>query len=188
MNEIPIQPAKRLEWKQTWFLGVAALFVILMFAFVILPYVDPRRPGAVSGELAPDFDLSLLSGGASGDRVRLSDLRGKIVILDFWASWCKPCDEQTRSLATASRELGERARILGVATSDERGAALIHAERTGAPYSNGYDEGGLVGRAYRVDQLPTLVLVDQKGHMRGRFGEVLSAARVVELVAQLEEK
>lgn len=186
MSEANGNPQKTLRGRQTWFLAVSALSVILMFVFVILPYVNKKSGSSLSGESAQDFDLELLSGGAAGDRIRLSDLRGRPVVLDFWASWCKPCEEQRVQLAQAADALGERARILGIATSDERALAQAHVKQTMTSYSNAYDEEGLVGRAYRVEQLPTLILIDHKGHIRGRYSEVLSQARIEEIVAQVE--
>ncbi len=188
MNETATKSQKTLELKQTWFLGVTALAVIFMFAFVILPYVDPKKPSqSVSGQLAQDFDLELLSGGAVGDRLRLSDLRGKTVILDFWASWCKPCREQARALKLAAPRLGKNAVIVGVATSDLRGESQAYLQESEPAYSNVFDENGLVARAYHVDQLPTLMIVDKKGQIRGRYSRVLTADRLIELVQKWED-
>jgi len=188
MSEPTFNSQKTLKGGQTWFLAVSALAVILMFVFVILPYVGKKSGSSLSGETAQDFDLELLSGGATGDRIRLSDMRGRTVLIDFWASWCKPCDEQRVYLAQAAGTLGERARILGIATSDERGPALAQLSEQKTSYSNAYDKDGLVGRAYRIEQLPTLILIDPKGHIRGRYSEVLSKERIEEIVAQLEAK
>ena len=110
------------------------------------------------------------------------------VLVDFWASWCKPCEEQRVQLTQAAEALGERARILGIATSDERALAQAHVKEKATSYSNAYDEEGLVGRAYRIEQLPTVILIDQKGHVRGRYSEVLSKERIEEIVAQVEAK
>ncbi len=188
MSEAAGNPQKTLQGRQTWFLAVSALSVILMFVFVILPYVNKKSGSSLSGEAAQDFDLELLSGGAAGDRVRLSDLRGRTVILDFWASWCKPCEEQRVQLSQAAQALGEGTRILGIATSDERALAQAHVREAMTSYSNAYDEEGLVGRAYRIEQLPTLIFIDQKGHIRGRYSEVVSKERIEQIVAQLEVK
>ncbi len=188
MTEAPHKPQKTLELKQTWFLGVMALAVIFMFAFVILPYVDPKKPASsVAGQVAQDFDLELLSGGAPGDRLRLSDLRGSTVILDFWASWCKPCREQAQALEVAARRVGENVRIVGVATSDQRADALSYLETSRPPYPNVFDQDGQVGRAYGVAQLPTLMIVSARGEIRGRHSRILSAEKIVELVADLED-
>ena len=189
MTEPPPAPAKTLELKQTWFLGVAALAVVSMFVFVILPYVDPKKAGqAVAGQVAQDFDLELIGGGAPGDRVRLSDLRGKPVILDFWASWCQPCREQGLALVQAAAQLGDDVTILGIATGDQRKDALDYLATAQLPYSNGLDAEGEVGRAYQVAELPTLMILDANGQIRGRYSRVVDASQVIELVRALEVK
>lgn len=174
------QPQKTLKLRQTWFLGVMAAAVVLMFAFVILPYVDP--PAKMSGEVAADFDLELLSGGEPGDRVRLSDLRGRIVILDFWASWCQPCRLQAQALAEIAPQLGEDVYLLGIATSDTRDAALSYVREEEPPYPNAFDEAGIGRSGYHVETLPTLIIVDTQGQVRVIESRVLSGPEILALV------
>lgn len=186
MSATPPNPKKSLELRQTWFLGLMALAVVSMFAFVILPYVD-RAPPKLSGQEAPDFDLELLSGGAPGDRVRLSDLRGQIVILDFWASWCRPCKEQSKELGAVSSKLGDDVYVLGISTSDQRPAAQDFLKSENLPYANAFDEGGSVGGALHITQLPTLVVLDKSGVIVAAEPRVLSGAEVQELVARVRD-
>jgi peroxiredoxin len=155
-----------------------------MFAFVILPYVD-QKPAKLSGQEAPNFDLELLSGGAPGDRVRLSDLRGKIVVLDFWASWCRPCKEQSQVLSAVSSQLPKDVYLLGISTSDQRPAAEAFLKAENLPYANAFDEGGEVGGALHITQLPTLVVLDRSGVIVAAESRVLSAAEVTELISTL---
>lgn len=188
MRQAEPNAPKTLALSQTWYLGVTALAVIFMFAFVIVPYLDPKKQsGAIAGELAQDFDLELISGGDHGERIRLSDLRGKPVILDFWASWCKPCREQAIVLEAAYAKLGGRAQLLGIATNDQHPDALGFLDQAKPSYSNAFDADGLVGRAYQVAELPTLIVVDAKGQIRGRYNHIANAQQVVDIVEQLEK-
>ncbi len=181
MSDAPPVSKKSLELRQTWFLGLMAALVVLMFAFVILPYVD-QKPAKLSGQQAPDFDLELLSGGDSGDRVRLSDLRGQIVVLDFWASWCMPCREQSKVLSAVASELGSDVYLLGVATTDQRPSAVAFLEEEKPAYPNAFDEEGALGAALHITQLPTLVVVDASGVVKAAESRVLSADELLDLV------
>ncbi len=168
------EPAqKTLQPKQAWFLGAMALAVVLMFAFVILPYVDPKKP-KLSGAEVPDFDLPLLSGGAVGDRVRLSDLAGKRVVLDFWASWCHPCREQSELLARVAPSLEPDVYVLGIATSDQREDAAKFLGAHPPDFANAFDEESELGRALGVNQLPTLLVLDGRGTIRSASSRLLS--------------
>ncbi len=181
MSDAPAnQPQKTLQLRQTWFLGVMVAAVVLMFAFVILPYVDP--PTKMSGEIAADFDLELLNGGDAGDRVRLSDLRGRVVILDFWASWCQPCRQQAQALAEVAPQLGENVYLLGIATSDTQEAALGYVNEEKPLYPNAFDEAGISRSGYHVETLPTLVIVDTEGQVKVIESRVLSAPEILALV------
>ncbi len=175
---------KSLTFRQSWFLGVMALAVIFMFAFVILPYVDPK-PARLSGEKARDFSLELIAGGDPGSRIRLSDLSGKIVVMDFWASWCKPCREQTAILKQLATDLPPDVYLLGVATSDQREAAESYAVSSGAVYPSAFDEGGAVGAAFGVTSLPTMVIVDKEGVVRVIKSQIISRQELFSLLSSI---
>ncbi len=174
--------SKTLQPKQAWFLGVVAAAVTLMFAFVILPQLDPKEPSLV-GRQAPDFGLELLTGGERGDRVRVSDLKGRVVVLDFWASWCKPCEEQAAIMEQVAQEFaGQDVYVLGVATSDARDDARGFLAAHDVTYPSAFDEGNAVAQAYRVTVLPTVVVVDRAGRVVEAQARVMSRRELTELV------
>lgn len=175
-------PAKTLAPRQTWYLGVVLGAVVLVFAFVILPYVDPK-PASPVGQEAPSFGLELLAGGDKGDRVRLPDLRGNVVVLDFFASWCLPCREQAAAVEQVARDFaGKDVYVLGVGTSDGRDALMKFLSETKSSYPAAFDEGNVVANAYGVSALPTLVVVDRAGRIVDRQARVVSKRELSEVI------
>ncbi len=176
--------SKTLAPKQAWYLGVAFAFVVATFAFVILPYFDPKTP-SVAGREAPEFGLELIHGGDPGDRVRLSDLRGKVVVLDFWASWCKPCRAQSEIMDRLARKFeGKDVYVLGIATSDQREEADAFVQGHQLAYPSAFDEGSAVSNAYGVSVLPTLVLVGRDGTVLDVQARMVGERELTEAVEQ----
>ena len=114
------------------------------------------------GQPAPDFVLETFA----GDTVALSDLRGQVVVLNFWASWCKECEEEAADLqALAEAYDGRGATVLGVDYTDTEPAARAYLERFGVTYPNGPDAGGQISRAYRITGVPETIVIDTEGRI-----------------------
>src|SRR5262249_4596807 len=99
------------------------------------------------GEVAPDFELETLDGGT----VRLSDFRGRPVVVNFWASWCNPCRQEFPMFRSALADTHGRFALVGVDAGDLRGDARNFAREERATWPNGFDADGTVARGYGVD-------------------------------------
>jgi peroxiredoxin len=111
------------------------------------------------GQVAPDFELETIDGGT----VRLSDYRGRPVVLNFWASWCTPCrDEFPIFRDTLAAKDGAFA-MVGVDTGDLRGDARQFARDQRANWPNGFDSDSTVARGYGVDPLPQTFFIRSDG-------------------------
>ena len=144
------------------------------------------------GELAPDVDMPpLLYEGNEHGAVALSDLRGKIVYLDFWASWCGPCRVSFPQLEQLRDELGDRGfEVLAVSVDELAEEALTFLAGVEVSYPVVHDLQGSSPRRYGLLGMPTGYLIDREGILRlvhqgfrKRDGEKLR----VEIMHLLEE-
>lgn len=124
-----------------------------------------RPPAAEEGRAAPDFILHTLDGGS----IRLSDLRGKVVLINFWATWCGPCRQEVPELVrayTAERDRGLE--IVAVNLQEQEDKVRDFADEFGMQFPIALDRTGEVASAYRVQGsgLPTSVFVDRQGVVR----------------------
>lgn len=124
-------------------------------------------------EHAPDFEIALFD----GEVIRLSDLEGSVVVLNFWASWCPPCRWEMPSFEHMSKEYKDKGVIfLGVAISDYSPDARAFADKTGVTYPIGLDESGEIARSYRPTSMPTTFFIDREGVVSRKLVSVANEA------------
>lgn len=142
----------------------AVVAVAVVLGITVLPTFNPPRSKLV-GLPAAGFTLPVITGGEPGSRVRLSDLRGKVVVVVFWASWCAPCRAEAPVIdRVARRHEGKGVVVLGVATSgDDWQRAAEFAKSQNLGYTTLFDDGDHVASAFRVQELPTLAIIDKEG-------------------------
>ncbi|MDQ2076632.1 TlpA disulfide reductase family protein [Marinimicrobium sp. ABcell2] len=114
-------------------------------------------------EPAPDFTLKT----DSGENLRLAEQRGKVVMINFWASWCAPCREEMPILDELYQRY-ERAgfTLFGVNVEQDNRAAKRFLEDVGVSFPILYDPTSEVSRKYQVSAMPTTVMVDRDGQVR----------------------
>jgi thiol-disulfide isomerase/thioredoxin len=175
--------SKSSDPKQGWMFLALLVGVGLFFGLVILPYKGSGTQALnAAGVRAPDFSLPVILGGAEGSRVRLSDLRGRVVLLDFWASWCGPCREQMPAVEQVfGRTRDADTLVLGINTADSpQDAAQFLAQL--APHYTILSDSGEVARGYGATTLPTLVVIDRTGTITARKSAVLTTSELQELL------
>lgn len=141
------------------------------------------RPPAEPGTPAPNF--ALLDLETRGREVELAELRGRPVVLNFWASWCDPCREEAPQLAEAARSYADEVQFLGVNILDGREEALRFVAEEEVPYPSVRDPGGRVSRMYRVTGVPETVFVDPDGRIVGTYVGAFKPGELDGLVREL---
>lgn len=177
--------AKAENRAHSWTPAVLVLLASALFGYLVLPYWGgARQPrSALVGQLAPDFSLPIFHGGAGDSRIKLSALRGNVVVLDFWASWCRPCAIQASILRDVVPRHPDDVVFVGVNTADTPDRARDAAERAALPYV-AVSDSGEVADAYGASSLPTLVIIDAQGRVVSAVSGLMNAAEVEAAIAE----
>ena len=174
------QSTKRPRWGRllAW-LGLIALLLLLFTA------LRRTQQGPVGvGVKAPDFTLTTFE----GEQISLADLRGKVVVLNFWASWCKPCEQEAADLEAAWRmyQPGGEVVFLGVDWTDTESKAYQYLEKFDITYPNGPDLGTRISQAYRTTGVPETYIIDRQGVLAYvKFSPFLSLSEITNAIDPL---
>ncbi len=139
--------------------GVVAVLAVLALLALGLRY---RAAGRVDKGPAPAFALQLFDGG----QVSLDELQGKPVVLNFWASWCKPCAEEATVLEEGWQNYKDKGiMFVGVDYVDTEPDARAYLARYGISYPNGPDLGSKISYAYRMQGVPETFFISPEGRI-----------------------
>jgi cytochrome c biogenesis protein CcmG/thiol:disulfide interchange protein DsbE len=139
-----------------------ALVVLLALLALLAGGLRRAGGGPEIGQPAPDFTLQLYGGG----ELTLSDLRGKVVLINFWASWCDPCRDEAPALERMWREYKDRGVVfIGVDYVDVESSARDYMAEFDITYPNGLDKGQRISRAYHIRGVPETFFIDKNGNI-----------------------
>ncbi|TAA73200.1 peroxiredoxin family protein [Planococcus salinarum] len=147
----------------------------------------PTDEGLAKGEKAPDFDLTTLDGEA----VKLSDYKGKKVILNFWATWCPPCRAEMPDMQKYYEEqaAGSNVEILAVnLTTADKGMDEINAfvDEFSLTFPIPMDTEGKVGELYQAASIPTSYMIDTEGRVQNKIVGPMNEQMMEDFIANME--
>lgn len=159
-NEASLEPTARS--KRT---GLIVAFAVILALLGLLAWgLRKVQAGPVESGIAPDFTLTSFDGRT----LTLSELRGQVVIINFWASWCPPCREEAAYLEQTWRKYKDKGVIfIGVDWVDTEKEALAYMDEFDLTYFNGPDIGTRIAQAYNIQGVPETFYVAKNGELRG---------------------
>lgn len=184
-------PARRRAvpiWAQILIWGILVALLVVLAVTLNVSQQGQVQPGAH----IPEFSMTMFTGyefnGQS--QVQLSDLHGKVVLLNFWASWCKPCEQEAADLRTAWQHYQPTGKVvfIGADYVDTEPDARAYLQKFGITYANGPDVGTRVSQLFRIKGVPESYFLDQDGVLRyvqiGPFSSVDQIQSIIDPMIQ----
>lgn len=175
---------------------VGAILIFLLMAVVLggiglYLFTDHDQPLAIGGR-PQDFTLKTFN----GEQLDTADLRSKVLLIHFWASWCSTCEEEAQLLEKAweivkAEEVGDVA-FLGLAYQDTETEATDFLSEVSLTFPNGLDIRGNISKIYRVTKVPETYILDAEGVLRvakiGPFASVDEILAGIEIARSSEDR
>lgn len=156
--------------------------VAILLGIVAIQLNKSQQGSVQVGEEAPKFVLTTFE----NQDINTEDLHGKVILVNFWASWCNPCELEAADLQTAwtMYEPGGQVVFLGVDWTDTETEALAYLKKFGITYPNGPDYGTRISQAYRTTGVPETYVIDRTGTLvfvkKGPFTSLAEITSVID--------
>jgi len=171
-DDAPASPAGQVQQRFSTF-GVVAILVAFGVLVVIGYALYQRSQKTPNKGPAPHFAVTMFDFdqiAMPGEHVELKDLRGKVVVINFWASYCEPCKVEAPMLERVWQDYkGQDVVLLGIDTNDPLKNALDYLEEYGITYPNAPDQGGHIEDAYRITGIPETFVVNKQGEIMQHY-------------------
>ncbi|MBN1668254.1 MAG: TlpA family protein disulfide reductase [Anaerolineales bacterium] len=181
----PSEPQEQAQDSPRWGRILVWGGLLLLLGLLALGLMRAQQPVIEIGSRAPDYVLTTFDGNQIDSR----DLAGKVVVINFWASWCKPCEQEAPDLETAWRyyQPGGEVVFLGVDYVDTEPEAMAYLEKFDITFPNGPDLGTRISQAFnRKMGVPETYIIDQDGILRYiKIGPFLSVNEITAVINPL---
>jgi peroxiredoxin len=165
------------------FVGVLILGPLWLWASRVPLDAQPRNlaPEPAIGRPAPDFTLTTLD----GQEFTLSELHGTPIVLNFWATWCGPCQREMPALQTASQRYDGEVIIVGVDQGEQAQVVEQYVDQLGVTFPVPLDEDATVTGRYNVRGMPTTFFVDADGIIRYTWTGEMNSVTLAEGISKI---
>jgi cytochrome c biogenesis protein CcmG/thiol:disulfide interchange protein DsbE len=161
--------------------------VLALLALVAFGLLRSQQGPVAAGEAAPAFTLNTFA----GEQINTADLMGKVILVNFWASWCKPCEEEAADLEAAWKLYQPRGDVvfLGVDYVDTEPEAMAYLQKFGITYPNGPDLRTSISQAYRIRGVPETYVIGPDGVLTGvKIGPFSSVGEIQGMIDPLLQR
>lgn len=161
---------------------IGAFVVLLAFLALIGWGLKNAQEGPVQiGQKVPPFELTTFE----GEKINTEELIGKVVVINFWASWCKPCEQEAAELEQAWRYYKDSGEVvfLGVDYVDTETEAKGYLEKFDISYPNGPDLRTAISQIFRISGVPETYVIDKTGRLAARkIGPFISINEITSMI------
>ena len=151
-----------------------------IITFILIQLLTPATHSVTDplvGHPAPNFTLVLLHNDSGKNTLSLSNLKGKPIVLNFWASWCQPCEEELPLLENAWKQMQAQNKnivFLGIDFQESNSDASSFLLQHGVTYLAGLDTDGSIANKYGVSSIPQTIFIDRNGTVTSREPQELT--------------
>ena len=158
----PDDPGEGKSSARRWGVILAWVFVLGLLLVVGIMLIRTQKGPIGVGDEVPDLTLTTFD----GDLISFEDLAGEVVVINFWASWCKPCEQEAAELEQAYQMYKDEGVVfLGVDYVDTETEARQYLEKFGITYPNGPDLGTRISQAFRIRGVPETYIMGPDGRL-----------------------
>lgn len=125
------------------------------------PDSGDMSPPVPLGSAAPDAQLT----GLDGKKLMLSSLKGRVVLIDFWATWCPPCRKSLPETNKLHAEFASKGLSVLAVSDEEKGTVAPFIKKAGYTFPTYLDTGDQANKTYKISGIPTVVVIDRKGNL-----------------------
>lgn len=183
-SEIPAEESTQVSNRPHWGRLIAWGGVLVLLVILALGLFRSQQGPVSKGQTVPSFTLTTFD----GETYQLEDLAGKVIVLNFWASWCKPCEQEAADLEAAWQFYQDRGDVvfLGVDYVDTEPEALGYLTKFNISYPNGPDLGTRISQTFRIRGVPETYFVDREGKLaHAQIGPFSSLSQIKGIIEPL---